>query len=195
VQQALVDLRRHLEITQLELALQLGVTPGSVARWETTYPPRERALQRLAEFADRKGELVWASIFHGALDQAEEIRYNRALRMADESLDFEAAISNVYRAVRASGDDPRRDRRLLDYWNRILDVLIPAHRLVIQYAIRDNQSVQEMLTREVFSPSDADLVKNSVEALHDLERRLVEYRKQAAEKLQTISDKKGKPTK
>jgi transcriptional regulator with XRE-family HTH domain len=190
VQQALVDLRSRLGITQLELALALGVTPTTTARWETTHPPRGRALLRLAEFADQRGELVWASVFNGALDQEEEVRYNRALRMADDSLDFEAAISNVYRAVRASGGDPR----LADYWSRILEALIPAHRLVIQRAVRDNASVQEMLTREVFTPGEADLVKNSVEALRDLERRLVEHRKQAVEKLQTIA-KKGKTNK
>jgi transcriptional regulator with XRE-family HTH domain len=191
VQNALIDLRRHLGLTQLQLALALGVTPATTARWETTHPPRGRALDRLAQFADQRGAIVWASIFNGALEQEEERRYNRSLRMADDSLDFEAAISNVYRSVRASGDDPR----LAEYWARILEALIPAHRLVIQRAIRDNASVQEMLTREVFTPGEADLVQNSIDGLRDLEHRLVDYQKQAAEKLRTMTTKKRKPTK
>ncbi len=191
VQHALVDLRRQLGITQLELALALSVTPATTARWETTQPPRGRVLQRLAEFADQRGALVWASVFNAALDQEKEVRYNRALRMADDSLDFEAAIGNVYRAVRVSGDDPR----LADYWNRILDALIPAHRLVVQRAILNSEFVQKMLTREVFTSGDADLVTDSVEALRDLNRRLVEYRKQAAEKRESIATKKRRPAK
>ena len=124
VQQALVDLRRRLGMTQLELAAALDVTPVTVARWETAYPPRENGLSKLAEFADSRGELIYASIFNGALEQAEEIRYHRETRMADESLDFEAAISNIYRAVNA-----RPDPRLLARWIEVLNALI--HSMVV----------------------------------------------------------------
>jgi transcriptional regulator with XRE-family HTH domain len=174
VQQAIVDLRRQLGLTQLELALALDVTPITITRWETSYPPRENGLFKLATFAHQRGEIVWASIFNGALEQAEETRYSRQLRVVDDSLDFEAAISNIYRAVRASPNPRLRNR-----WIRVLEALVPAHRLVIQSAISNNQAVQEMVERDKFSPGEAALVTDSVRGLRDLDRRLGWHLKEA----------------
>ena len=174
VQQAVVDMRHRCGLTQLEFALALDVTPVTTARWETTHPPRGRALDKLAQFAERRGEIVWASIFNGALEQEEEARYARQLRMADDSLDFEAAISNIYRATRASPNPRLRER-----WVRLLEALVPAHRLVIQNAVSNNRAVQAMVEREEFTLGEAGLVTDSVHGLRDLDRRLSWHLKEA----------------
>jgi transcriptional regulator with XRE-family HTH domain len=173
VQQAIVDLRRRLGMTQLELAVALEVTPVTIARWETTYPPRENGLSKLAQFADHRGDLIYASIFNGALRQAEEIRYGRETRMADESLDFEAAISNVYRAVTAHPDP-----RLLARWIEVLDALMSAHRLVVRRAAQSSLvTEQEVNQRIKFKAEDlSDLVQESIEELANLHHRLNRYR-------------------
>jgi transcriptional regulator with XRE-family HTH domain len=193
VQQALVELRRQLGITQLQLALELGVTPTTTARWETTHPPRGPALQRIAQFADGRGALVWAEVFRGAMvEQRDDTRYQRGVYPnEDPQLDLADAVRNVSRAVWLFGDE----ERLMTYWARILDALVPAHRLVIQRAIRHNAGVEDALARGVFSPSEAERIRDSIEGLRDLERRLVNYQKEAAEKLQAIHNKKRKPPK
>ena len=193
VQQALVALRRHLGITQLQLALELNVTPGTTARWETTHAPRGRALQQIADFAERRGALVWTQTFRAALaEQSKDLRYQRSLNPVDDTHSYlEAAIRNVYLAVWAFGDD----RRLVTYWANILEALIPAHRIVIQRATRHDAGVDEGLARGAFTPSEAQQIRDSIEGLRDLERRLVEHRKEITKKLQLIDTKKGKPTK
>jgi len=174
VQQAIVDMRRQLGLTQLELAIALDVTPITITRWETSYPPRENGLFKLGTFAHQRGELIWASIFDGALEQAEEIRYRRGTRMADDSLDFEAAISNVYRAVTAHADP-----RLMAHWVQILNVLIPAHRLVIRRAIQDKLPAEEKPAN--FKADDlSDLLKKKIEELINLNQRLIRYRNEIA---------------
>jgi hypothetical protein len=103
--------------------------------------------------------------------------------------DLLEAFRNVSHAIWWS-EDPR----LMAYWARILEDLVPAHRLVIERAIRHNAGVDEALARGVFSPGEAEQIKDSIEGLRDLERRLVDYRKQFAEKLQVIKRKKRKPS-
>ena len=158
------------------------MTPGTTARWETTQAPRGRALQQIADFAERRGALVWTQTFRAALaEQSKDLRYQRSLNPVDDTHSYlEAAIRNVYLAVWAFGDD----RRLVTYWANILEALIPAHRIVIQRATRHNAGVDE-----------AQQIRDSIEGLRDLERRLVEHRKEITKKLQLIDTKKRKPTK
>ena len=47
-------LRRFLWETQKQFAERVGVTPLTIARWETNRPPRREALQRLYEIAASK---------------------------------------------------------------------------------------------------------------------------------------------
>ena len=167
-------MRHQLGLTQLELAIALDVTPITITRWETSYPPRENGLFKLATFAHQRGELIWASIFDAGLEQAEEIRYRRGTRMADDSLDLEAAISNVYRAVTAHPDP-----RLMARWIQILNALIPAHRLVIRRAIQDKFPADEKPAN--FKADDlSDLLKKRIEELHNLNERLTRYRNEIA---------------
>jgi transcriptional regulator with XRE-family HTH domain len=193
LQQALVALRRHLGITQLQLALELNVTPGTTARWETTQPPRGRALEQIANFAERRGALVWTQTFRAALaEQRKDLRYQRRWNPIDDMHSYlEAAIRNVYMAVRTFGDD----RRLVTYWANILEALIPAHRIVTHYASRQNAGVDELVTTGAFTPAEAQQMRDSIEGLRDLEHRLVDYRKEIAEQLKLINTKKRKPTK
>jgi len=192
VQHALIELRRQLGLTQLQLALLLDVTPTTTARWETTHPPRGPALLRIAQFAEGRGALVWAKIFREVLaEQRDDVRYQRSVHLPEEPhSDLLEAFRNVSHAIWWS-EDPS----LMSYWTSILEALIPAHRLVIQRAIRHNAGVDEALARGVFSPSEAERIKDSIEGLRDLERRLVEYQKEFAEKLQVIKAKNRKAPK
>jgi transcriptional regulator with XRE-family HTH domain len=188
IQQALIEFRRQLAITQLQLALELGVTPATTARWETTHPPRGRALQQIADFAERRGALVWAENFRAALaEQKKDLRYQRTLRPIDDTHSYlESAIRNVYVALSIFGEDPRLAR----HWATILDSLIPAHRIVIQRAIRRDAGIDEALARGAFTPSEAQKMRDSIEGLRDLERRLVDHRKEIREKLEIMNTRK-----
>jgi transcriptional regulator with XRE-family HTH domain len=193
VQQALIEMRRQLGITQLELARVLDVTPTTTARWETTHPPRGPALQRIAEFAEGRGALVWAEVFRKALaEQREDARYQRYVHLPQAvHQDLADAFRNVSRAVWWFGDDPR----LITYWGRILDALMPAHRLVIQRAIRHNAGVDDAVARGAFTGSQAEQIRESIEGLRDLQRRLAGYQREASEKVKAINIKKRTPKK
>jgi transcriptional regulator with XRE-family HTH domain len=187
VQLALIDLRRHLQMTQLQLANALGLTPVTVARWETTQPPRGSALQRLVEFADSRGAIVWANIFSSAQRQQDEMEDQRGSPKTDEDMDLETALGNVYRMTKTI-QNPRLDA----YWIRILEALVPAHRLVMKRAVQDKNAAQFRLLHELShhqiypGKEDLALAANSIESLRDLNHRLADYLKQALEKRQTV---------
>jgi transcriptional regulator with XRE-family HTH domain len=63
MQQAVVDLRQRLNLTQRELAAALGVTTVSVCRWETSRSPSGASLVQLAAFARSSGENDLANTF------------------------------------------------------------------------------------------------------------------------------------
>jgi transcriptional regulator with XRE-family HTH domain len=190
VQQALIELRRQLGITQLQLALKVDVTPTTTARWETTHPPRGPTLERIASFAEGQGALVWAKVFRDVLgQQRHDVRYQRSLkRMPEPHQDVMDAAQNVSRAMYWYGDDVR----LISYWAGILENLVPMHRMVIQRAIRYNADIDELLARGVFSSGEAEQIRDSIEGLRDLERRLVAYQKEVREKLRMIKTQKRK---
>jgi hypothetical protein len=175
------------------MALTLNVTPTTTARWETTHPPRGRALLQIANLAESRGALVWADVFRKAwAQQKNESRYQATTQPTDEPhLDLADAFRNVARAIWQVGDD----QRLMSHWARILEALAPAHGLVIRRAIRYNADVEEAFARGVFSPSEAEGIKESIEGLRDLQRRLMEYRKQAGEELLAMKAKKRKTAK
>jgi transcriptional regulator with XRE-family HTH domain len=53
IQEAVRQLRQRLNLTQERLAQQLGVVLASVARWESSRPPKGYSLARLHMFAQR----------------------------------------------------------------------------------------------------------------------------------------------
>jgi transcriptional regulator with XRE-family HTH domain len=141
VQQALVDFRRRLGFTQLELALKLGLTPVTAARWETSLPPHGHRLDQLARFAEKHDAPDLATVFRTALQREEQLKlqYDNLLRTSDERVDFEAAIRNAWEA---SGD-PRVAHR----WNRIVDDLIFILRQRIRADPARNQGIKVLVQR------------------------------------------------
>jgi DNA-binding transcriptional regulator YiaG len=96
-QMALIDLRKALEMTQQDLAVTLGTTVRSVARWETADSPRGRVLKRLEKFAARKGCPDHAAEFRRLQLHEEFLRANKKLFLTGEGLDLQAAIALVWR--------------------------------------------------------------------------------------------------
>ena len=69
VQQALLRLRSRLGLTQQALAVQLGIAITTVARWETSRPPRGAMLLKLAWFSTQKNCKEEAAIFQKHVDR------------------------------------------------------------------------------------------------------------------------------
>jgi transcriptional regulator with XRE-family HTH domain len=63
----LIELRAQLGETQQAFAHRVGAAVTSVARWETTYPPRGRTLDRLARIAEENGRKDLALRLRSAL--------------------------------------------------------------------------------------------------------------------------------
>jgi transcriptional regulator with XRE-family HTH domain len=68
VQQALVQLRHRMNLTQQQLGCALKVGPKTVARWESSRSPSGRSLALLADFgmASREKEIAAIFISHTA---------------------------------------------------------------------------------------------------------------------------------
>jgi len=96
-QMALIDLRRALEMTQQDLAVALGTTVRSVARWETADSPRGLVLRRLEKFAARRGCPDHAAEFRRLQLHEQFLRANKKLFLTAEGLDLQAAIALVWR--------------------------------------------------------------------------------------------------
>jgi transcriptional regulator with XRE-family HTH domain len=69
IQQAVVDLRKRLSLTQRELAAALNATVTTVCRWETSRPPSGASVLQLAHFARSAGETEIANIFNESFSQ------------------------------------------------------------------------------------------------------------------------------
>jgi transcriptional regulator with XRE-family HTH domain len=106
-QMALIDLRKALEMTQQDLAVALGTTVRSVARWETADSPRGRVLKRLEKFAARRGCPDHAAEFRRLQLHEQFLRSNKKLFLTGEGLDLQAAIALVWRCQ----GDPNVARR------------------------------------------------------------------------------------
>ena len=63
VQEALVEMRARLGMTQPQLAYRLGVNPVTVCRWETVRPPKGIFLYKLADFAREVEDQAVAAVF------------------------------------------------------------------------------------------------------------------------------------
>jgi transcriptional regulator with XRE-family HTH domain len=67
IQQAIINLRERLHLTQQQLAMAMNVTVVSVCRWETSRPPAGFSLVQLMDFARRSGAADLADIFEKAV--------------------------------------------------------------------------------------------------------------------------------
>lgn len=63
LQQAIVELRRRLGLTQQDLAVHLGKAVVTIARWETARPPRGESLAALVRMAEAAGHDDLAAAF------------------------------------------------------------------------------------------------------------------------------------
>src|SRR5262245_4068820 len=66
ISQLVIELRTALGETQQQFAVRLGVALTSVARWETTYPPRAERIEQLAVLAEENGHPDIAKRFRKA---------------------------------------------------------------------------------------------------------------------------------
>jgi transcriptional regulator with XRE-family HTH domain len=86
-QRAIVELRKHLGMTQQQLSTLMGVTLTSVGRWETTRPPRGFYLWHLAFLAKQSTQPHLQRIFLEGLAKGsgEDSRLLQSLKDAKEA--------------------------------------------------------------------------------------------------------------
>jgi transcriptional regulator with XRE-family HTH domain len=138
---ALIDLRKALEMTQQDLAVALGTTVRSVARWETADSPRGRVLKRLEKFAARRGCPDHAAEFRRLQLHEQFLRANKKLFLTGEGLDLQAAIALVWRFQSDPDVAPR--------WELVLRNLHAAVWQIFNGPHRDKVQVWEV--QEIFS--------------------------------------------
>jgi transcriptional regulator with XRE-family HTH domain len=106
VRDALRELRRRLQMTQQDLAVHLGKAVVTVARWETTRPPRGGELSTLMKLAVQHGWPDLAGVFAHWLGEDLEMRGERLPRTIEENavadLLFTAMRNRHLPEVRAS---------------------------------------------------------------------------------------------
>jgi transcriptional regulator with XRE-family HTH domain len=84
-------LREYFGETQKEFARRLGVTIGSVARYETNAPPSARVLRKLRDLAIAVGQQKFQRMFGGFVESARDrdiallMAMERFVRTADET--------------------------------------------------------------------------------------------------------------
>ena len=69
-QQAVIDLRKALGVTQQRLATMMGKSLVTVARWESSRPPTGASLYELLLFAERHGQRSVAYVLSEVIHQA-----------------------------------------------------------------------------------------------------------------------------
>lgn len=74
MQDALIALRKKLNLTQQQFSDAVGVTMISVSRWETTRPPSGVSLAQLQRFARESGAMEIAQVFQQAGDE-DRLKY------------------------------------------------------------------------------------------------------------------------
>lgn len=125
-QQALVDLRERLGLTQRKLALALDVTVVSVCRWETSRPPSGTVLAKLADFARSSGQVDLAELFNRCLWEGMQVT-TYAWRPIP-SLTASLALQELFDST-----DPLivKERR------RLVSQLVKVHGLLIRKAVAE----------------------------------------------------------
>jgi len=74
VSRALIELRKLLGETQQQFASRLGTAITTIARYETSRPPRGRVLARLEQIARSEGHTNCARTFRSALERELGVR-------------------------------------------------------------------------------------------------------------------------
>jgi len=125
---ALARMREFLHLTQDELAKRLRVSTVTVARWETSHPPRAKTLERLYRFAQRNGPGVSADMLLRAVtrEKSDEYRRYRTAQILDAGnvQDLRALVRQLFEFERDHGElDPLHDAAKWDYFMQIADRL------------------------------------------------------------------------
>jgi transcriptional regulator with XRE-family HTH domain len=192
IQQALIELRKRGGLTQLELALQLGVTPVTTARWESSHLPHGKRLNQLSQLAEEKGASDLAKVFRGALQREEQLSadYHSALWDTDESFYFQIAISQAWSISGA----PRVAAR----WDRLVDDLIFILRQKIRY-LQESPAFNPQLRVNTPPSKQMDYRERpETKNLQSLIRRLIDQRragKKAQKELEASLDAIGRKRK
>src|SRR5215471_386591 len=97
LQAAIIALREHAELTQLQLALRLGVTPITTSRWENdaTHAPHGDRLIQLSQLAEEEGAPEVAQVFRTAQEREEDLKRFGFVRITDPSIDLQTAIRHA----------------------------------------------------------------------------------------------------
>ncbi len=123
IQEAVVALRKRLQLTQQQLAVAMNVTVVTVCRWETSRPPSGLSLLQLDGFARGSGANEIAETFKAAISE-ECPRQYIVTRLPERA--GEAALTEL----RAYKDVPCIDRE----YRKALRALERAHRRLIEEA-------------------------------------------------------------
>jgi transcriptional regulator with XRE-family HTH domain len=124
-QQAVIDLRRALGLSQQKLATLMGKSIVTVARWETSRPPTGASLYELLLFAERRGQREVARALADVLGKAGNP--GKALwEDLDREVTFATATANFSRNQRAT--------QAWKKYVKVLKGLVDAHALLIDAA-------------------------------------------------------------
>jgi transcriptional regulator with XRE-family HTH domain len=124
-QQAVVDLRRALNLSQQKLATLMGKSIVTVARWETSRPPTGASLYELLLFAERRGQRDIARALADVIHEAGNPE-KRVWSDLDREISFGAVTVNLSRNAHIT--------RAHNAYQKALKRLVDAHALLIEAA-------------------------------------------------------------
>jgi DNA-binding transcriptional regulator YiaG len=132
-QQAVIDLRRALNLSQQKLATLMGKSIVTVARWETSRPPTGASVYELLMFAHRRGLEDIARVFADVIGEAGNPQ--RPLwNELDREVSFAAVTANLFRNAHIT--------RAHNAYKKALKCLIDAHALLVE-AAHDGKALHE----------------------------------------------------
>lgn len=154
VQQALRNLRTALGLTQQDLAVKLGKAVATVARWETSRPPRGAELAEILAFAVQANQPAAASVLARALGDDLQMRGQRIPWTIEEGL----AADVLFLAMRN-----RHVPEVQRSWRRAKAALLTAFRLIA----KTRRAMPDILVSDVSSQPIYALSLEDLEILED----------------------------
>jgi transcriptional regulator with XRE-family HTH domain len=124
-QQAVIDLRQALNLSQQKLATLMGKSIVSVARWETSRAPTGGSLYELLLFAERRGQRDIARVFADVIGRAGNPK-KPLWSDLDREVSFGAVTVNLSRNSHIT--------RAHNAYQKALKRLVDAHALLIEAA-------------------------------------------------------------
>jgi DNA-binding transcriptional regulator YiaG len=124
-QQAVVDLRRVLNLSQQKLATLMGKSIVTVARWETSRPPTGASLYELLMFAHRRDLKDIARVFADVIGEGGNPQ-RQLWNDLDREVSFAAVTVNLSRNAHIA--------RAHNAYKNALKRLVDAHALLLEAA-------------------------------------------------------------